>query len=192
MKGTGKKYRAIVIGASAGGLSALSVILGDLPAAYAVPVIVVQHRAKDQKNLLEEVLQSRCRIPVKQADEKEKIAPGKVYIAPPDYHLLIESDCTFSLNADDYVQYSRPSIDVLFESAAQVYAQELAAIILTGANRDGAKGLMAVKRRGGLTIAQAPADAEYPAMPKAAIDEGAAALVMGCGEIKDFLLSSVI
>src|SRR4051812_24291717 len=107
-------YDAIVIGASAGGLYVLMHILKPLPADYPIPVILVQHRSKDERQLLEEVLQQHCSIRIKQADEKEKICAGVVYIAPPDYHLLIEQDGTFSLNFDAPVNYSRPSIDVLF------------------------------------------------------------------------------
>ncbi|MEI9955467.1 MAG: chemotaxis protein CheB [Ferruginibacter sp.] len=138
--GGSKKYGAIVIGTSAGGLYALSFILKRLPASYPVPIIVVQHRAKDQKDLLEEVLQTKCRITIKQADEKEKIESGFVYIAPADYHLLVEADKTFSLSSDELVHYSRPSIDVLFETAAITYTDSLVGIILTGANNDGARG----------------------------------------------------
>ena len=135
-------YQAIVIGTSAGGLFVLSTLLEALPADYAVPVAVVQHRAKDQRDLLEEILQNKCRIRIKQADEKEKIQPGVVYIAPPDYHLLVEKNRTFSLSADEPVRNSRPSIDVLFETAAMVFKGALAGILLTGASNDGTAGLL--------------------------------------------------
>jgi two-component system, chemotaxis family, protein-glutamate methylesterase/glutaminase len=134
-------YEAIVIGTSAGGLHAVSSILPVLPGEYPLPIIIVQHRAKDSKELLEDVLQYKTKLKVKQIDEKERIGAGFVYLAPPDYHLLIEKDRTFSLSADPPVMYSRPSIDVLFESAAIVYREKLVAIILTGANHDGAKGM---------------------------------------------------
>src|SRR5207244_3342963 len=111
--------------------------------------MVVQHRARDQKYLLEEVLQSKCKIKIKQADEKENIQSGFVYIAPPDYHLLVEADKTFSLSSDEQVRYSRPSIDVLFETAAVVFKDTLVAIILTGANNDGSAGIVEVKKYGG-------------------------------------------
>jgi two-component system chemotaxis response regulator CheB len=135
-----KKYEfdAIVIGASAGGLYVMINILRSLPANYRVPVIVVQHRAKDERSLLEEVLQQKCKIRIKQADEKEALQGGFVYFAPPDYHLLVENNFTFSLSYDAPVNYSRPSIDVLFETAANVFKQRLLGIILTGANKDGA------------------------------------------------------
>jgi two-component system chemotaxis response regulator CheB len=184
-----RTYDAVVIGTSAGGLNALSFLFEKLPIDYPLPVIVVQHRVKDQKELLEEVLQSRCRIKIKQADEKEKIEGGKVYIAPPNYHLLIESDRTFSLSSDDLVCYSRPSIDVLFETAAEVYGGCLAGIVLTGSNADGANGIVAIRKQGGFTIAQAPADAEFSSMPQAAIDTKCVLRVYALAEIKEFLLT---
>ena len=188
MPGIHKKYDAIVVGASAGGLYALSGILENLPADYPIPVMVVQHRVKDQKHLLEEVLQSKCKIQIKQADEKENIQSGFVYIAPPDYHLLIESDRTFSLSSDEQVRYSRPSIDVLFETAAIVFKETLVAIILTGANNDGSGGIVEVEKYGGLTIAQDPAEAQFPFMPKAAIETKAVEHIWKLSEIQNFLL----
>lgn len=166
------KYKAIVIGASAGGLYALLEIIEKLPTDFPIPIIVVQHRSKDNNYLFEEVLQNKCTITIRQADEKEKIKSGTIYIAPPDYHLLIEEDKTFSLTADFPVRYSRPSIDVLFESAAMVYKEALIGIILTGANNDGTAGMIAIKNNGGLTIAQDPDEAMFPAMPAASIKEG--------------------
>jgi len=183
-----KKYKTIVIGASAGGLFALSVILEQLPSGYPVPLVVVQHRSKDQKGLLEEVLQIKCRISIKQADEKEKIEEGFVYIAPPDYHLLVENDKTFSLSSDEPVHFSRPSIDVLFETAAMVFKDTLIGIILTGANDDGAAGIAAVKEYGGLTIAQHPGEAQFPFMPEASIETKAVQYIWSLTEIKNFLL----
>src|SRR5687768_11295250 len=115
------KYDAVVVGTSAGGLNALTTILGKLPRQYKIPIIVVQHRSKDSLELFEDVLQQKCRMRIKQADEKEAINPGMIHVAPPDYHLLVEIDKTFSLSADPPVQFSRPSIDVLFESAALAF-----------------------------------------------------------------------
>lgn len=186
-----KKYKAIVIGTSAGGLFVLSSILQKLPADYPLPVLIVQHRAKDQKNLLEEVLQSKCTIMIRQADEKEKLKSGNVYIAPPDYHLLIESDFTLSLSSDELVRYSRPSIDVLFQSAALVFRDELIGIILSGASNDGSAGIEAIAKYGGLTIAQDPVDAEYPYMPKAAIDTKKVKQVFTLSQIQNFLLTLI-
>lgn len=188
---SGKKYEAIVIGTSAGGFHAVTSILGQLPPDFPVPVIVVQHRAKESHTLLEEVLQRNCRIAIRQADEKERIDSTNVYIAPPDYHLLIETDRTFSLSSDPPVQFSRPSIDVLFETAALAYKDKLIGIILTGSNSDGAAGISAIRRIGGLTIAQDPAEAQYAIMTQASIDTNDVQYVWRLHAIGDFLLSLV-
>lgn len=185
-----RTYKAVVIGTSAGGLFVLSKILEKLPRNYPVPVIIVQHRSKDQRELLEEVLQAKCRIRIKQADEKEQIKGGTVYIAPADYHLLIEADRTFSLSADEPVHFSRPSIDVLFETAAAVFKDTLAGIVLTGANSDGAGGIVAIKKKGGLTIAQHTGEALFPHMPAAAIKTGKIDHIWTINEILDFLLNN--
>jgi two-component system chemotaxis response regulator CheB len=187
----GKNYKAIVIGTSAGGLFALSSILEKLSADYPVPVLIVQHRSKDQRDLLEELLQGKCKIKIKQADEKEKIQPGQVYIAPPDYHLLVERDETLSLSSDLQVRFSRPSIDVLFESAAIAFEEKLIAVILTGASNDGASGIKKVKKLGGLTIAQDPNEAAFPIMPKASVDTGKIDHILRLSEIPGFLLKSI-
>jgi two-component system chemotaxis response regulator CheB len=134
------------------------------------------------------VLQSKCKIKIKQADEKEKIEGGLVYIAPAGYHLLIEKDRSFSLSCDAPVNFSRPSIDVLFETAAEVYKDKLIGFILTGANKDGAAGIQAIKRRGGVTVAQNPGSASFPVMPRAAIDTGSVEYIFELQEIKNFLL----
>ncbi len=177
-----------MIGTSAGGLYALLFILEKLPSDYALPIIVVQHRSKDRKELLEEILQSKLSIKIKQADEKENIRGGVVYIAPPDYHLLIEEDQTFSLTTDNPVRFSRPSIDVMFESAAYAYKEHLLGIILTGANSDGAAGIELVSDCGGTTIAQHPLDAQFATMPEAAIKTGKISHIYTLKEIQQFLL----
>jgi two-component system chemotaxis response regulator CheB len=182
-------YEAIVIGVSAGGLLALSRILKELPVDFPIPIIVIQHRSKDERTLLEDLLQSKCKIRIKQADEKEKIERGVVYIAPGGYHLLIEKDYSFSLSCDALVNFSRPSIDVLFESAAEVYEDKLIGIILTGANKDGATGIQAIRMRGGVTIAQNPASASFPLMPLAAIDTGSVQHIFELQEVMNFLLN---
>jgi two-component system, chemotaxis family, protein-glutamate methylesterase/glutaminase len=183
------KYSAIVVGASAGGLTALTSILCALPKSFSVPIIVVQHRSKEERDLLETVLQQKCEIRIKQADEKEMISPGFVYIAPPDYHLLIESSMSFSLTIDETVNYSRPSIDVLFESAAQVYREKLIGIVLTGSNSDGSNGIKLIHKYRGLTIAQNPDEAQYSAMPLASIRTGAVKKILMLKEIHQFLIS---
>lgn len=182
-------YEAVVIGVSAGGLAALTKLLGVLPASYPVPVVVVQHRSRDERFLLEEVLQVKCKIRIRQVDEKEAMKPGFVYLAPPDYHLLMEEDRSFSLSYEPPVNYSRPSIDVLFETAAQVIGTKLLGIILTGANADGAYGMKMIRKYGGMTIAQDPATADYPDMPEAAIRTGSIQKIMELDAIGDFLLA---
>jgi two-component system chemotaxis response regulator CheB len=183
-----KKYGAIVIGVSAGGLTALSFIFKKLPADFSIPIIVIQHRSTSQGDLLEEILQEKCKLKLKQADEKEKIKEGTIYIGPPDYHLLIECDHTFSLSSDARVKYSRPSIDVLFESASYVYQDRLVGIILTGANNDGSDGIKRIAKNGGMTIAQNPEDAEFPPMPEAAIATGSVRKILSLAEIQKCLL----
>lgn len=182
-----EKYKAIVIGTSAGGLHALSALIEKLPGNYPLPIVVVQHRSKELRELLEEVLQSKCVIRIKQADEKEKLESGYVYIAPPDYHVLVEKNNTLSLSSDPPVRHSRPSIDVLFETAAIVFKNSLIGIILTGASNDGTAGMQAIKKHGGLTIAQDPAEAQFAYMPKSAIETKAIDKILSLSEIQKFL-----
>lgn len=181
-------YEAIVMGVSAGGLATLTAILKGLPDDFPLPVIITQHRSREERTLLEEVLQARCTIRVRQAEEKERIAGGSVYFAPPDYHLLIGEDKSFVLNSDELVNFSRPSIDLLFESAAEAYEDRLVGIILTGASKDGAEGIRAIDRAGGYTIAQDPSEAAYPLMPRAAIATGSVRSILTSDEIGRLLL----
>lgn len=183
-----KKYEAIVIGASAGGFLALCHLLEEIPPVYSIPILLVQHRAKDSRDLFEEVLQRRCRIQIKQAEEKEQVEGTIVYVAPPDYHLLVETDKTLSLSSDAPVRFSRPSVDVLFESAAIAYRDKLIGIILTGANDDGATGISTIAKMGGLTIAQNPQEAAYPYMVQAAIDTKRVKYIWSLSAIRKFLL----
>jgi len=176
-------YKAIVIGVSAGGLAALSKLFPCLPDRFPLPVIVVQHVHAAANRYIYTHFNNKCTLTIKEADDKEEIRPGFLYFAPPDYHLLIERDETFSLSIDARVNYSRPSIDVLFESAVYVWSSGLIGILLTGANNDGAHGMRLIKEHGGLTIAQDPATAEYPVMPKAAIDAGVVDEVLGLEQI---------
>jgi len=160
---------AVVIGASVGAICALSEILPDLPAGYALPVIVVVHLPPDRHTMLPELFARRCSLPVKEAEDKESIAPGTIYFAPPNYHLLVEPDLTFGFSNDEPVLFSRPSIDVLFEAAADAYGSGLTGVILTGASADGAQGLKAVSNAGGRALVQEPASAESDVMPLAAL-----------------------
>jgi two-component system chemotaxis response regulator CheB len=170
------KTKAIVIGASAGGLAALSEILSPLPAGYPLPIFVVVHVPPDHESMLVDVFTHKCRIAVKEAEDKESIRPGVVYFAPPNYHLLVENDFSLSLSSDDPELYSRPSINVLFESAKDAYGENLMGIVLTGANSDGARGLRAISDAGGMALVQDPRTAEFFDMPGAALKECPTAL----------------
>jgi two-component system, chemotaxis family, protein-glutamate methylesterase/glutaminase len=162
-------YNIVLVGVSAGGFAAIPKLLSMLNADFPLPVVIVQHEAQNAGDYFSHYLGQHCRLPVKQADEKEAILPGTVYIAPPGYHLLVEEERTFSLSIDAPVNYARPSIDVLFETASDVYGATTIGIILTGANSDGAKGLKKIKDAGGLAIVQDPANAEVDFMPRAAL-----------------------
>ncbi|WP_433740947.1 chemotaxis protein CheB [Pseudomonas putida] len=161
---------AIVIGASAGGVEALLNILGPLREGFALPIIVVLHLPNERRSQLVDVFARRVVLPVQEAIDKTPIEAGTLYFAAPGYHLSVEQDRSFSLSLEDRVHFSRPAIDYLFESAADAYGPTLAAVLLTGANRDGAHGLAQVKRHGGLTIVQDPQEAQVATMPQAALD----------------------
>ena len=163
------RCRVIVVGASAGGMQACCSIFPGLPRDYPVPIVVVQHIHPGSGRYLGRGLQSVCALEVEVAEDKQPILPGRIYFAPCDYHLLIEREGTFSLSVDARVNHSRPSIDVLFESAARAWSIAVVGILLTGASRDGAEGLRAIKEAGGLSIVQDPKDAEYPVMPESAL-----------------------
>jgi two-component system chemotaxis response regulator CheB len=173
---TNQEIRAVVIGASAGAVDALGKLLPALPADLRIPLIVVVHLPPTKPSLLPEIFSARCAAPVRQPFDKQPIEPG-IWMAPPDYHLLIEEGGAFAVSLDEPVHYSRPSIDVLFESAAAVYGATLAAVVLTGASRDGANGARAVKANGGLVLVQDPASAEVDVMPRAAIEASSPHLV---------------
>ena len=179
--------KAVVIGASAGGWDALKIILGALPEDFPLAIMVVMHRHPHSDDYLEKSLDNDCAVRVKQADEKESIVSGTVYFAPPNYHLLIEDIHTLTLSVARAVNYARPSIDVLFESAAYVYGDTLAGLILTGANNDGAGGLKKIKDMGGLVLVQDPETAEASAMPRAAIAATDPDFVLPLSEIGSFI-----
>jgi two-component system chemotaxis response regulator CheB len=161
-------YHVVVVGTSYGGLQALSVLLGGLPAGFEPAVVVVQHRSRDSDDTLSRLLGDRTPLPVVEVDDKDVIEAGHVFIAPPDYHLLIEGE-TFALSTEAPVAFSRPSIDVLFESAAEALGERVIGVLLTGANADGAAGLVCIKQRGGYAIVQDPETAVGRAMPAAGV-----------------------
>ena len=174
---------AVVIGASAGALEALSQILPALPSDFKLPIFIVVHLPPTPESLLTEVFAAKCALPVKEAEDKEPIQPGTIYFAPPNYHLLVEPNRKLSLSSDEPVLFSRPSIDVLFESAADAYGDSLIGVILSGANNDGAQGLKRIIDAGGRGLVQDPASAEAAAMPQSALKLSPAAKALSLRSI---------
>jgi two-component system chemotaxis response regulator CheB len=180
--------KAVVIGGSAGAVQALSLILPALPAGYPAPVLIVIHVPPNRDNALVPLFQTKCRIRVKEAEDKEPAVAGVVYFAPADYHLLVEADGSLSLSSDELVNHSRPSIDVLLESAADAYGPALTGVVLTGANDDGARGLKAIIAAGGVGVVEDPEGAYAQAMPAAALAASPSARVLSLDAIADYLL----
>ncbi|OQX82471.1 MAG: chemotaxis protein CheB [Bacteroidetes bacterium 4484_276] len=183
-----RKFSAVVIGVSAGGSKAMQLILPALPANFPLPIIIIQHISAQSDGYFIEHLNSVCEISVKEAAEKEKAKAGTVYFCPPNYHLLVEEDGTFSLSTEGRVNYARPAIDVLFETAAYAYGHNLIGIILTGANSDGSQGLKMIKEFGGFTIVQDPKTAEVDSMPLAAITASTVDKILPLNKIAGALL----
>jgi two-component system, chemotaxis family, protein-glutamate methylesterase/glutaminase len=182
---------AVAIGASAGGVEALALLLPAVPATLRAAILIVLHLPRERASVLAEIFSSKCARPVREAVDKEPVEPGTVYFAPPDYHLLVDkagpAGAQLALSADDLVNFSRPSIDVLFESAADVYGQRLLGIILTGANHDGAAGLAAVHDAAGITVVQHPDTAQSSLMPMAAIKRSPVDYVLTLEQIAELL-----
>ena len=162
------RYELVVVGTSTGGLHALTRLLADLPESYPLPIAIVQHRSRDSDERLVMLLNGACGIPVCEAEDKQPLSGPGVYLGPPDYHLLVEVD-SLALSTEEPVAYSRPSIDVLFESAAYSFGAAAIGVLLTGANQDGTRGLQRIKERGGYVIVQNPDSAESAFMPKHAV-----------------------
>lgn len=181
-------YEAIVMGVSAGGLTALMGILPRLNPDFSLPLLIVQHISPSSTDgFLSKHLDSLCPLRVKEAEDGEPVTPGEVYIAPPNYHLLVEPNRTIALSTEARVNYSRPAIDPLFMSAAETYTRRLIGVVLTGANHDGTRGLAKIKQLGGLAVVQDPATAEANAMPTSAIAHVAVDHVLPLSDIADFL-----
>ncbi len=180
------KPEIVVVGTSAGGLRALERLLGGLPAGFPIPIVAVQHRAKESEAYAE-IMRKLTRLPVHEAEDNEPLGAPGVYFAPPDYHVLVEPG-RIALSTDDPVSFSRPSIDVLFESAADTYGAGVIAVLLTGANHDGTRGLTRVKEVGGFAIVQDPHTAECPEMPSAAIASAAVDRILPLQEIASELV----
>jgi two-component system chemotaxis response regulator CheB len=183
---SGVGYDIVMVGTSWGGLAALRTLVTGLPESLAMAVAIVQHRHKDSDHLLRTLLQERSALTVCEVEDKMPIEHGTVYVAPPDYHTLIEPG-HFALSTEAPVRFSRPSIDVAFSSAADSYGHRTVGVVLTGANRDGAEGLRLISDRGGLALVQDPVTAESPTMPRAAAQAVPRARVMPLEEIVRFL-----
>ncbi len=164
-----RSVAAVVIGASTGGVEALLRLLPALRGDAGVSVLVVLHRPRERSSLLAEIFAPRCSLPVREVLDKDPVLAGSIYFAPPDYHLLVDDGPRLALSMDPPVEHSRPSVSVLFESAAAVYGPRLLAVLLTGAGSDGASGLQAVQCAGGMTVVQQPASARMPQMPEAGL-----------------------
>ena len=181
------KYQAIVMGASAGGIRTFGEILRQLTDDFPLPIFITQHIASDSSAQFIKLFNSKSSLKVVEAKDKAPIESGFVYIAPPGYHLLINEDYSLSLSFSECVNFSRPSIDVMFESASDVYESGLIGILLTGANRDGANGMKRIHQNGGFCIAQDPGEAEVDTMPKSAIETTKVDKVLQLSEIINFL-----
>lgn len=186
-----QQTKAIVIGASAGALEALSALLPALPANYSCPILIVVHLPPDKSSIMAELLQAKSRITVREAEDKEPIEAGTAYFAPPDYHMLVETESMIALSNEEPVLFSRPSIDVLFESAADIFGASLTGVILTGGNDDGARGLRLIVEAGGQVLVQEPEEATAHAMPKAALAACPHARVMRLKEIATYLTEEI-
>lgn len=189
LAGADEPIDAVVIGASAGGVEALLLLLCALPATLAACVLVVLHLPRERPSLLVDIFAPRCRLSVREAEDKQPVEHGCICFAPPDYHLLVDEGPQLVLSADPPVCFSRPSIDVLFESAADVWRRRLLGIVLTGANEDGAAGLAAVRRAGGRAVVQRPSEAQASLMPRSALQRVPDALVLGLPEIAGWLVA---
>lgn len=184
---TARTQRVVVMGSSAGGLRALEQVLGALPATFPLPIVAVQHRSRESSDAYAGVIGMSTKLPVRDAEDNTPLVAPGVYVGPPDYHVLIEPG-RVALSVDEPVAHSRPSIDVLFESAADAYGPNVVAVLLTGANADGARGLVRIKQAGGYAIVQDPQSAESPEMPAAAIASAPIDRVLPLSEIADELL----
>lgn len=176
-------FKVVVVGASAGGVSALQALLAALPADLDLPVLVVLHLPRDRPSRIVDLLDVRCPLPVREAEDKQPLLPGTVTFAPPDYHLLVEDAASLALSVDAPVLFSRPAIDPLFESAAEVFGNGVLAILLTGASNDGSAGVAAVRAAGGHAWIQCPDDAFSPVMPASALAHAGADVVLPLSSI---------
>ena len=182
-----KPVKLITIGGSAGSLHVVLAILSTIRPGFPVPILIVLHRNGVFESSLEELFATRTQVPVKEVEEKESIIPGTIYVCPADYHVLIEDDQSFSLDYSERVNYSRPSIDVTFRSASDVYGDGLACLLLSGGNADGVEGLLYVRENGGVVIVQDPVTADVPYMPQHAINRVKVDFIIPEEELPGFL-----
>ncbi|EPP4294837.1 chemotaxis protein CheB [Vibrio cidicii] len=185
----GHTYSAVVIGASAGGLAAVGALLRQLKDSFCLPILLVQHISPSPESYMATHFDSKSHLSVQEAEDKLPIRRGNMYIAPPNYHMMVEVDGCIALSVDPPVNYSRPSIDVLFETAADYYGPSLVGVVLTGANSDGALGLKKINQMGGLAVVQSVESAEAQAMPAAAIETANVDHILPLDEIGHFLNS---
>lgn len=185
------RYQVVVIGGSAGALGPLISIFQKLPATFPLPVIVVLHRMSNNEETLEHVLAHRSKLKVKEIEDKDEVMPGRIHVAPADYHLLIEKNRSFALDVSEKILFSRPSIDVTFESVAHVYGKHAISILLSGANSDGTEGTRLIRKAGGTAIIQAPHDAEISYMPQVAIEGAGADYILPAKDVAEKLLDLI-
>ena len=183
------RFKIVVIGGSAGSLDVLFKLLPKLKWDLSPSILIVLHRRNSGESSLTELLATKTIIPIREVEDKDPIQPGYIYLAPSDYHVLIEKDFTFALDSSEKINFSRPSLDVTFESAAEIYGSHLAGIILSGANEDGTKGFQSIKKNGGTIIAQDPVTAQMPIMPQTAISNTNIDFILQINEIADFINS---
>jgi len=181
------KTEVFLIGGSAGSLKVLLEVLPNIKDNLSFPIIIILHRKGSSDSMLAELLNSRTNLTVVEAEEKEKLMPGYIYLAPPDYHLLIEKDQTISLDFSEKLNYSRPSIDITFISASEIYRENTIALLLSGANTDGVDGLNIIKENNGTTLVQDPLTAEVDFMPKQAIMQAKIDLILEPKQIAAFI-----
>lgn len=184
-----KEIQLIVIGGSAGAFLSILDIVKSLPQEFKFPILIVLHRKYSTQYDLDKLLSRQWNVKIKEITDKEKIEPGVAYLSPPDYHVLIEKEGIFALDNSEAVWYSRPSIDIAFESAVDVYEDKILAILLSGANRDGADGLLTIKEAGGITIVQDLEEAKFQAMPSAALEQQAQTYILNIEQIKKYLFT---
>ncbi len=186
-----KNFKVVVIGGSAGSLEVILAMLPQLPPRPGAVFIIVLHRKNDKDSILENLLSQYARLPVKEVEDKDPLQLNHIYIAPPDYHLLIETEDSFSLDSSEKIHFSRPSIDVTFESVAETFRHRAIGVLLSGANADGSQGLLKIKRAGGTTIVQHPDTADMAFMPQQAIKLGAADQVVAAKALTTVVMTAI-